>query len=110
MSDWVCTQRSRAPINTRRDGRPRPPSGARPRSFPASCPCSVRTGTSGSKYFLYVRDSGGGAPPIGPAGGRDKNYFLSAFAGTLTDAESFVISSNLFCASAISEGCVVTRR
>ena len=61
-------------------------------------------------YVFYLREFWRAVrPPTGPAG-RRRYYFLSAPAGTLTEAESFVISSNRFCASAISAGWVATRR
>ena len=65
-------------------------------------------GASGSTWSCWCL--AGLRPPTAPPDAALPNYFLSALAGTLTEAESFVISSNRFCASAISEGCVATRR
>ena len=59
---------------------------------------------------FYIYEISGGRCVRRRDAGVTKTYFFSVLAGTLTEAESFVISSNRFCASAISEGCVATWR
>jgi hypothetical protein len=62
-------------------------------------------------FYVYEISAGRRVRPPGRRdAGATKTYFFSLLAGTLTEAESFVISSNRFCASAISEGCVATWR